>query len=335
MTHNQQQRGFTLVELLVVMAIVAILAGLSLAALAGAAEEGRRQRARTQIARIDMLINEKWNSYRYRQVPIRIPAGTDAIVANRARLNALRELQKFEMPDRMSDIYDDIGYLTARPSLSNAYRRRVLPLIGATPNNLTNENAECLYLILSEMRYGDKSALSHFMPSEIGDADGDGLNEILDPWGTPIAFLRWAPGYSRFASTDSQLGGKNIPTIPYAVDTMQIPDGAFQRTDTAAQSNADPFDPLKADPRWSDPSFEWKPFVLRPLIVSAGPSRRYDLLMTSTDMTFSYRNSSNDPYVTHDVNGVRHWFGTPVPYESDGYKHGDNITNHGLALEGQ
>ena len=28
-----------------------------------------------------------------------------------------------------------------------------------------------------------------------GDTDEDGMKEILDAWGEPIVFLRWAPGY--------------------------------------------------------------------------------------------------------------------------------------------
>ena len=41
-----------------------------------------------------------------------------------------------------------------------------------------------------------------FNESSIGDVDQDGFPEFLDAWGTPIRFLRWAPGF-----TDSELQG--------------------------------------------------------------------------------------------------------------------------------
>src|SRR5687767_10944604 len=100
------KRGFTLVEMLMVIAIIAILAAMAIAALAGANEQGRRQRAQTQIARIDQLLSERWNSYRFRQLPIRILATTPPAAAATFRLNALRELMRMELPQRLSDVYD-------------------------------------------------------------------------------------------------------------------------------------------------------------------------------------------------------------------------------------
>ena len=57
------------------------------------------------------------------------------------------------------------------------------------------ESAECLYLILSQIVEEDRSALEFFSDNEIADTDNDGIPEIVDSWGTPIFFLRWAPGY--------------------------------------------------------------------------------------------------------------------------------------------
>ena len=56
------------------------------------------------------------------------------------------------------------------------------------------------------MKDGDKNALDFFMPDEIGDMDEDGMKEILDGWGTPIEFLRWAPGYSQRPGPDGVWG---------------------------------------------------------------------------------------------------------------------------------
>jgi len=337
MSSQSQRRaaGFTLVELLIVVSIIAIIAGMSMAALMGAAEEGRRTRAKAQVAKIDQLISEKWNSYRFRQLPIRIQAGTPPILAAQMRLSVMRELMRMELPDRLTDVLDDPVTAQPVPAVTRAYRRKVT----AQASTISSyDQAEMLYLILSEMRDGDRSALSFFMSSEIGDADQDGMNEILDPWGEPIMFLRWAPGYSRVTMNDEVSSGNPLATylsapapLPnVAVSTFQVP---------AGQVAPDSFDPLKVDPRWTDNSFGFKPFLLRPLITCAGPDRKQDLFIdpgTSAGNAFHYKdtNPPNDPYIVSITAGK--WVGMPYDADNNGtLDNGDNITNHGLELEGE
>lgn len=349
------RRGFTLVELLIVISIISILAAMAALALAGAAESGRIARARTQIIKIDQLINERWNGYRYRAVPLRKPFPPNdpmnsQVWFRQQRLGGLRELQRMELPERYSDIeteptlnptYGQNGdprlyrYLAGVPSMNRAYRRKLLPT--RTPGL---EQSECLYLILSEMRDGDRSALNVFMSSEIGDTDGDGMNEILDPWGTPIIFFRWAPGYSKVEANapEMQNGGTSYPPIVSTFDTFQIPNG---------NAAADSFDPLKCDPRWSAGPTVVRPFLIRPLIVSAGPDKQLDLW---GDLPAHYRDTPtvpNDPYVimngnTNTVSAIDQpptadwrWMGQAHDFLGDGLNTGDNIANHGVALEGE
>jgi prepilin-type N-terminal cleavage/methylation domain-containing protein len=322
------RRGFTLVEMLMVIAIIGILAAMAIAALAGAAEQGRRQRAETQIARIEQLLSEKWNGYRFRQLPIRIQSGTDPRIAARQRLDALRELMRLEMPDCLNDVLDGPATPQPRPSLSNAYLR----MVQSAPNSLNPrqwESSECLYLIFHEIRDGEDNALQHFLPSEIGDTDGDGLNEILDPWGTPILFFRWAPGFSKYDSTAAELANELAPPYPIledAVDTFQVPTGHIQ---------PDPFDPLKIDPRWDPRQSGMQgvyPFELRPLVVCAGPDRQHDLYAPGFTYHANASNPLNDPYAYHVTPIGNKWAGQPFDQDGDGLNHSDNITNHGLGL---
>lgn len=54
--HNRMQRGFTLVELLLVLVILALIAGLVLPGIIGKAESAKAKAASSQISRISMSV---------------------------------------------------------------------------------------------------------------------------------------------------------------------------------------------------------------------------------------------------------------------------------------
>src|SRR5438067_3097669 len=101
-----RRRGFTLTELMIVIAIMAILAGLGVSAMSGATNLAREHRAGTMIDKIDQLIMERYEGYRTRTVPVKILPGTLPRVAAMIRLNGLRDLMRMELPDRKSDVMD-------------------------------------------------------------------------------------------------------------------------------------------------------------------------------------------------------------------------------------
>jgi prepilin-type N-terminal cleavage/methylation domain-containing protein len=311
------RRAFTLMELLIVIVLIGMLVGLALSALSGAAENAREDRTRSIIAKLDSFLGEKWDGYRTRSVPIRIGAGNTPRQSALIRLNALRELQRMELPDRKSDIANGNALQTnAVPFLTNSslqrqYHRKALAATGGDLTKWTesHEGAECLYLIVSAMQDGDKNALDSFTADEIGDYDGDGMREIHDGWGRPIEFLRWAPGYR--------------------VDTV----GLLATQDLATP---DPFDPMKIDARWADASTTNNPFALRPLIYSAGRDHGYDVAayIPAQPPPFLYRATSppNDPYHVPTFPGAV-IAGSVGDIDLDGYiSWGDNITNHSQAV---
>ncbi|WP_404306272.1 prepilin-type N-terminal cleavage/methylation domain-containing protein [Neorhodopirellula lusitana] len=109
--------GFTLVELLVVMVVIGIMSSMVAIAVQGVTASARASRTRTIIGMIDSVIQEKYDSYKYRSLPVEIPAtdfagkltGTTLSFevlgseAARVRLNMIRDLQRMEMPDRFQD----------------------------------------------------------------------------------------------------------------------------------------------------------------------------------------------------------------------------------------
>jgi prepilin-type N-terminal cleavage/methylation domain-containing protein len=333
--NSRPRRAFTLTELLIVIMIIGLMASLALAALAGATELAREQRTRAIIAKLDQLINERYEGYRTRAVPLSLNIRQQNLLkpqdAARARLNGLRSLMRMELPDRRTDILNYnanppqlqgvgtnvLGMTNA--ALQRTYFRTAVRMLGGTPGNANtygvlltggpsgagwteeNEGSECLYLIISTMHDGDKNALDFFLPGEVGDIDEDGMKEILDGWGRPIQFLRWAPG---FTTTNGAL-------------TTQISDGA---------SAPDPFDPLKVDPRWGAGS-GFRPYVLRPLIYSAGRDGAYDIDRGAAVIYAQTTPMPNDPYggATSSLPTI----GMPFDLDGDGIVGAaDNITNH-------
>jgi prepilin-type N-terminal cleavage/methylation domain-containing protein len=340
------RRALTLVELLITMTILAILGAAILGTASAAMEAGRRSKTQTTINKIHGLIMERWASYETRRVPIHqniitaingLPGNVRGMILADARLLALRELMKKEMPDRWEDVLHVPQVLQQAPPLAQSYFLRYQqasshPEIGA------NESAECLYMVVM-LATGDGEARTLFTKQEIGDVDDDGMPEILDGWGNPIDWIRWPAG---------------------VVSDLQplSPDGSF--TSLSARADHDPFDVYRRDivgvsgpaidqyPQVAGASSgmtfrsvyernirkrlngDWSPlparntaFRLTPLIFSGGPDGGSSL-NTSNDMA-----DSNfpvlDPYVT---------FGDPIkvqegePARDGEFSFADNITNH-------
>lgn len=360
--------GFTLVELLVSISIITLLASMILVALAGVQEVSRRDRTRAQVARIDALIMEKWESYRNRRLAISpqllYGAGSSQSSNRRwqlevARVNELRQLMRMELPERRSDLLvgNSLATMNPPPALWLAYRRKIQSLLAIknpaiasldirddnSPTyspfeaaverawTLQNQSSECLYLILSQMVDRDASALEFFREQEIADRDGDGIPEILDGWGNDIMFVRWAPGL-HWLLEDKGVG---------LAGSMQ--DG----------ESPDPFDLTAAFPGF--PSF-----ALYPLIASAGADGRYGFFFDNLDAPLTYGSlqppNTNNPFTTVvDVRGGNRretYVGMPldnegrpfdvsnvidetarkaIPFARLNYDLNDNITNHNLA----
>ena len=281
-------RGFTLVELLVTITIIGILAGMMLGALQMARQTAREAATKATIAKLNNIIMQRYESYMTRRVPIQIPPSTPPPLAARLRLYAIRDLMRMEMPDSLADI-------TAPPIPSLAAANPALhQLYFANQPTTVFESAQCLYKVVS---MGSPEAMEQFNQSEIG-VTSDGHPVFIDGWGTPICWLRWAPGFSSPAS-DIQTGD--------------------------AASDSDPFDPRRLDFDPTQPMA--RGFHLIPLICSAGPDKMFGLQGLADGP-----NSSRSIVVPSTAPGPNPYvdlrLGAPATTAPDAGHHHDNITNH-------
>ncbi|MGC3969286.1 MAG: type II secretion system protein [Pirellulales bacterium] len=226
---RSRRRGFTLVELMIVIVIIAILSSLFLGALDQAEQTAKTQRTNSLIQKLHNMIMARWDSYRTVRLPINVDARGPGNLANagneqasrfrqdvaRRRMLAIRELLRMEMPDRYEDLMFDPqllrspqGNTAIRPYLWSAYQRRILAAKAANvavrgmqmPEfvghiAIDNQDAECLYLIMTVGVDDTSTSVEHFTSADFADTDRDGMPEFVDSWGKPIRFLRWAPSF--------------------------------------------------------------------------------------------------------------------------------------------
>ena len=328
------RRGFTLMELLVVIMVIAVLASSMLFAMYHAVQQAKESRTKVQIAKLHELLMTRWDSYRTRAIRLQgLPplARRDARAVATARLLALRELMRLELPDRREDVVEGtavagvnlkVPYLEAgslktatvyitRPACNREYARRVGKIGGVANWSETYQDSECLYMIIASMQDITGNALDFFQEAEIGDTDGDRMPEILDAWGKPIAFIRWPAGFVEHPGPDFTFG--TVDDIP-SYSNLHVVDPV---------GSSDPFDPLRVDTRPPPPAMTSPPwpakmdpdgagtaeyqfgFALYPLVVSGGPDEALDIVRFDFDpdgdhsvqIPFNYYRTGNNPYL--------------------------------------
>ena len=163
MTANQtrkKQAGFTLVELLVVIIIVAILSALTLGGLRSGAIRAKEGATRLLVTKLSDAVMEL--------------------------LEELEDQGLGPTPTNNMDLYRQLPDNSAFAMHSYAPFGAAYSAYAAGIGT-TNESAECLYMIVTQTGVS-RSVIETLHAGDIGDSDGNGKNEFLDAWGNPIVF---------------------------------------------------------------------------------------------------------------------------------------------------
>ncbi len=302
---RQPRRGFTLLEILIVVALIATLAAFLTVAIGRSLTQAREAATRATLLKVDGMLQQRLEAFRMlmdspqKQNEIKgrmaakkqemLAAGVNRSVSEKfLTLTIYKDYYRNGFPQTLAD-NPSLG-TTGQPFAVNN-----LPGPTQTQKQKAAESSEMLYWSLTSADTFGVPAVddSEFSSSEIADTDGDGLLELVDAWGQPLRFYRWPtrlirPGGPATAIIRPLAGLliKGLPAAPTAsgdVDQLSL-DPDDQVGVYLATVNNSNLDPALYESHYHTPDT-----YHIPLIVSAGPDK-------ATGLNEPY----NDPATTSD-----------------------------------
>ena len=326
MQRNQEQlqfsanrRAFTLVEMMVVCAVILLLATLSLFAVSKVSRSTKITKTRATVQKIDVALRQIFETYddKFSAVKRRVKRAypePDFTDWDRQKIAAhfIRDLMRMEMPQNRLEVNAEPVPITIAGNPVDAGMSPLLIYYRNATAGKAPDSAALLFLIIQNL---NPEALESFQGSEIADTNGDGLLRFVDAWGKPIQFLRWAPAFPGSDLQPDVLALLQNPPYDPAADTntwwIQREQRLLDAMASARVIHADPTDERSDTDEWKN--LGW---FLFPLIYSAGPDGEFGLETGEAKVPESGEEGILDPFA----------FPNGMP---DGTrKHLDNIHNH-------
>lgn len=300
--HQRRRRGFTLVEILVVVSVILLLMTISVGALRNAIGAARQRQTEATILKLNGLMQQRMDAFYRALERTNLQQATDKM--RRDWYNTYNMIP----PDKAIEVMTKKNIFKQRFPQNflekNISSSATLP--PPAPHNPNTQSAALLYWILTKSEVYGVGPVdeSEFTSSEVRDTDGDGLLEFVDGWGKPLRYYRWPSHLFRPGD-----GGSNPPGISSS-GVLSPPDRTYVSVLwsglPAIPTVPGELDPLARDP--DDPTGQLWQFINSPgapsgvataiqnfygtpatyhafLIVSAGPDGILGLLEPSNETT--------------------------------------------------
>ncbi len=302
--------SFTLVELLIAISIIGIMSGMILFAMLGAQNDARVARTRGTIQKLNDIVLQQWEEYRYKSVDVRIPtfAKTPIPGSNpprypvspreiaRLRMLVLRDTMRMEMPDRITDLlYYPSEYTVAYRDINNNPVANKLERALPTRFGLLYESLRSTINSLRSQGFTQWDGLTLEDPIPVTFAGESGVgrfspqNDAL--WQNAVQsseLLYLLVSSSQYAGSSaleffraSEVGDTDEDGLLEFIDAWGKPISwirwpAGYPGDLVRYADDDAMDPLKTDWRYRQGvAAEWHPKTLVPLILSAGADEEF------------------------------------------------------------
>jgi prepilin-type N-terminal cleavage/methylation domain-containing protein len=304
----RRRRGFTLVELIIVIAIIGTLAALTVGVLNNVIDGQRQSNTETTMRSVYKVLQQQWaqvvdeakkEPYSNYSLAVKNLAKNKDGTDNRERARVIwikvRLMEAF--PQTFSEIQNPSSYIPANARKYTATYQSILNQASLGNNQAATQSSACLFMALSINRSGVVLSGDTLGSSAIADTDGDGLKEIVDGWAQPLAFFRFPTGNAELRAMNPSAASPTSRAAKFA-DPLD-PNGTLvaPSTGTPASSrwDASNWTTFKNDiHKPSDSAGIVPAYYVIPVLVSAGPNGTLGL--DNTMMVTSQNDADDNIY---------------------------------------